>query len=51
MLQIRRGNIDNLGIIFHIFPQKHMLLPLSLSEMILMRGNSMICCEIRKIIF
>ena len=52
--QIRKGKRDNLGIVFHITPLKHVATHHKnrLAEMVLMRGHN-ICFhnEIRKIIF
>ena len=49
MLQIRKGNRDNLGTVFFIFPLKHILYPslLHLTKMVLMSGHNI--CSHREI--
>ena len=50
VLQIKRGKRDNLGIIFHIDPLKHMLRPIiepSLTETVLMRGHDIIMFSLK----
>ena len=53
VLQIRRGKMDNSGIIFHITPLKHVVIHHQShhTEMVLMRGHNIYFCWEIKIIF